>query len=117
MLGILQPGFVLHKFQYIGEVEKSCDTAKITEETRLNGGAACLKKWGRGLQCSEMSNFLYYSWNKDPKIYEFKSFLCQTFSSILLLMNFCLFELDVEAAALYYRINRRVIAKIRSFVS
>jgi hypothetical protein len=78
MLGILQSDFVLHKFQYVDEVEKSCDTAKITEETRLNGGAACMKKWGRGLQCSEMSNFIYYSWNKDPKIYDFKSILCQT---------------------------------------
>jgi hypothetical protein len=40
-----------------------------------------------------------------------------TFSSILILNNFCLFEMDVEEAAIHCGVNRGAVAKIRSFIS
>jgi hypothetical protein len=39
-----------------------------------------------------------------------------TFASILKLMNFYLFELDIEGAAIRCGVNRRVITKMRSFI-
>jgi hypothetical protein len=41
--------------------------------------------------------------------------LGMTFSSILILMNFCLLELEVEEAATHGGVNGRVTAKKRYF--
>jgi len=123
MLRVLEPGFVRHKFQYVGEVKKNFDIATIKEDTRLNGGATCMKKWRVGVgvvvQCNIKCSLLHFE-RKTPKFMILSEFCVRTsemtFSSLLILMIFCLFELAVEDAAIQCGVNRRAVAKIRYFI-
>jgi hypothetical protein len=77
------------------------------------------EKVGRGCSAVKYKMFFITVETKTLKFRTLKTFFFvkhseMAFSSILILMNFCLFELE---AAIHCGVNGRIIAKIRSFIS